>query len=179
MRSSEHQVWACMRLKLNPICRYITSLVSFPAGLHTDAHSETSPEAAYSPDARLESQVGQSITAILDGVLAAVHSVLGHQASARDSLMEVGLDSLGAVELKNSLSQQFDVELPATFTFDYPTPQAMAAYIASLKGVTDAGRAGQMHSLHRQPQADQRLVGAGGTRLGSAGLQAITGISVR
>lgn len=117
--------------------------------------------------------------AILDGVLAGVQSVLGHQVSSNDSLMEVGLDSLGAVELKNSFSQQFEVELPATFTFDYPTPEAMAGYIASLKGVTDAGRAGQVHSVPRQPQADQRLAVAGGMRLGGAALQAITGISVR
>lgn len=146
-----------------------------------EARSNTSSEAEYSPDERLgsETYTAESTIAILDGVLAAVQSVLGHQAAAKDSLMESGLDSLGAVELKNSLSQHFEVELPATFTFDYPTPGAMASYIAGLKGVTDAGRAGQVHSMLRQPQADQRLAVAAGTRLGGAGLQAITGISVR
>lgn len=155
-------------------CRYITSLVSPSNEPGTDAQIGPAPA-----DERLEPkiQAGTSTAAILDGVLAAVQSVLGHEVAAQDSLMEVGLDSLGAVELRNALSQNFEVELPVTFTFDYPTPQAMAGYIASLKGVTANDRAGQVQ-MHQQPHSDQRLSQAGQPRLG-AGMQAITGISVR
>ena len=37
----------------------------------------------------------------------------------------------GAVELRNSLANQFGVELPQTVTFDYPTVPALARYIAA------------------------------------------------
>ena len=47
--------------------------------------------------------------------------------------MEAGLDSLGAVELRNTLAARFTKDLPATFIFDYPTADALAAYLATGK----------------------------------------------
>lgn len=45
-------------------------------------------------------------------------------------LAEAGLDLLGALELRDSLSAKFGMELPATLTFDHPTASALAAHIA-------------------------------------------------
>lgn len=39
--------------------------------------------------------------------------------------------SAGAVELRNALAARFAVELPATVTFDYPNPAALAAFVHS------------------------------------------------
>lgn len=41
------------------------------------------------------------------------------------------MDSLRAVELKNSLATEFAIDLPSTITFDYPTINALAGYIAA------------------------------------------------
>lgn len=37
----------------------------------------------------------------------------------------------GAVELRNTIAQRFQLDLPATLTFDYPTTAAMAKYLGS------------------------------------------------
>jgi hypothetical protein len=41
----------------------------------------------------------------------------------------MGLDSLMAVELRNSLQQATGVALPATVAFDYPTLEALVDYL--------------------------------------------------
>lgn len=44
-------------------------------------------------------------------------------------LQELGIDSIGAVELRNSLSSTLGIKLPATAMFDYPTVGAMIGYV--------------------------------------------------
>lgn len=66
-----------------------------------------------------------------------VHEVLGATVLPDQPLMAAGLDSLGAVELRNRISMAFDgVELPATLTFDHPTIEQLTSYIQSLRGST-------------------------------------------
>ena len=43
--------------------------------------------------------------------------------------MSAGLDSLGSLELRNALATRFAVDLPATVTFDHPTPLALGAFV--------------------------------------------------
>lgn len=51
---------------------------------------------------------------------------------------QAGLDSLGAVELRNAIAAAFNIHLPVTITFDYPTVAALAGFLASKLGSTGA-----------------------------------------
>jgi acyl carrier protein len=51
-------------------------------------------------------------------------------AAAHTPLLEAGLDSIGAVELRNALAERHSVALPATLAFDYPTLGALSAHLA-------------------------------------------------
>jgi len=67
----------------------------------------------------------------LDEVLEMVRRTAGENVDADMPLVEAGLDSLGAVELRNILSRAGGAEapLPSTLFFDHPTSRNLAAHL--------------------------------------------------
>jgi acyl transferase domain-containing protein len=71
---------------------------------------------------------------LLDLVRGEVALVLGHSvpdAVAPDAtLRDLGLDSLAAVTLRNSLASTLDLPVPATLAFEHPNPLSIAEFLA-------------------------------------------------
>jgi acyl carrier protein len=71
-----------------------------------------------------------------------VQSLFGFEVAPSQPLMEAGLDSLSAAELRNSMATAFSAELPATIMFDYPTLDALTTYVT--EHVTKPGHPGAL-----------------------------------
>ena len=75
--------------------------------------------------------VAIDLASIAEDISQAVSTMLGTEVTAEQPLMEAGLDSLAAVELRNELGTLFSISMPATVMFDYPTISALAGFVAS------------------------------------------------
>jgi acyl carrier protein len=78
---------------------------------------------------------GQQHQRVLEVVRAEVADVLGHPRPAaidpERGLLDLGFDSLTAVELRNRLMAVTGLKLSATLAFDYPTMAALASHLVA------------------------------------------------
>ena len=71
---------------------------------------------------------------LMEVCMTVVHDLLVPPSMHRglfEPVVQAGLDSLGAVELRNAIASAFGVSLPATAAFDHPTLTHMAAYVVT------------------------------------------------
>ncbi|MFC8080941.1 SDR family NAD(P)-dependent oxidoreductase, partial [Streptomyces sp. NPDC057307] len=106
---------------------------SGPAGA---AGSEGAAQAKHGFAARLAEATGSERgRVILDLVVGSVSGVLRHSSSAsidpNQGFLDLGVDSLTAVELRNRLNAVTGLRLPTTTVFDHPTSSALAAYLGN------------------------------------------------
>nr|WP_274912459.1 type I polyketide synthase [Streptomyces sp. WZ-12] len=112
-----------------------TTSTGTPATGHPDgADAEPSPAAALrqrltgAPD-------GEREHLVLDLVRTETAAVLGHSAAdeidVRRGFLDMGMDSLGSLQLRNRLGELTDVALTATVTFDHPTPTSLAHHLCA------------------------------------------------
>ncbi|TXS42303.1 type I polyketide synthase, partial [Streptomyces sp. OR43] len=99
---------------------------------------------------------------VLDLVRAAVAEILGHPPNrpvpADRGLLDLGLDSLAAVELRNRLAAETGLKLPATLLFDRPTATALATHLHG--ELTDRLPGGAASTLARIDELETAVDGA-------------------
>jgi acyl carrier protein len=114
---------------LPPLMR---GLVRVPARRAQDAAGSLARRLAGMPESEWEAVV-------LELVRAEIAVVLGHMSSTHIDpdvdFLELGFDSLAAVELRNRLATVTGLRLPPTLTFDYRTANEIACHVIKL---TDA-----------------------------------------
>jgi acyl carrier protein len=101
---------------------------------------------------------GERLGVLQEMVCDQVMQVLGADATSRparrDRLMELGMDSLMAVQLRNALSTALalDSPLPSTLIFDYPTINAIAEFLLErLMPAAHPANSGQSTSVQTAP----------------------------
>ena len=88
-----------------------------------------------------------SAETIQSEVMDAIKNIIGSEVPVEESLMSAGLDSLGAVELKNALESRMGVQLPGTLVFDYPTASALSAFLETQVVVSDMEETFSAHDI--------------------------------
>jgi pimaricinolide synthase PimS1 len=105
---------------------------------------------------------GDRLRIVLDLVLAQVAAVLGHASAAgideERAFRDLGFDSLGAVELRNRLTQVSGVRLPSTLVFDHPSPLAVAQLLLSqVAGAAESERKAVARTAQAGAEDDEPL----------------------
>jgi acyl transferase domain-containing protein/acyl carrier protein len=93
-----------------------------------------SPTPSREIEERPDNTLVQRESALLQSLTDAVRRILdlnpGEEIDPNMSLRDLGMDSLLAMELNNSLASAMDRQLPSTLLFDYPTLRALAGYFS-------------------------------------------------
>ena len=141
---------------------------ALPAGSAPAQSSAASPVAAMPFEQRLA-----YVTAEVE---AAAVRIIGSAISASEPLMAAGLDSLGAVEMRNSLEARLGLELPSTLVFDYPTIAAIAAFVSDSLAIGTEEQDSGMPDAGLSPAA---VLTAIGSSPGAGTLLAVSGMASR
>ncbi|WP_037347443.1 type I polyketide synthase, partial [Sciscionella sediminilitoris] len=127
----------------------------------TAPEAKTEPEAKTGPESRWSGRAGAEVTAeLLALIRARTATVLGletaEDVSATRAFTELGVSSIGAVELRDGLERDTGARLPATLVFDHPNPEALATVLCAL--LTETAGPEHTQTAHRAGLAEDPIV---------------------
>ena len=138
---------------------------SAPAGVALPSAS-AEPEASPGPGRLEHGSLGRLLEgtpederggAVLELVQSHAAAILGHASPAEVEperpLQELGLDSLGAVQLRDGLAFATGLELEPTIVFDYPSAEAIAEFLLSRAAGAAPARAAVAARISEEPIA--------------------------
>ncbi len=132
-------------------------------GVSWTRHGESGARRAASPGIELDRAAERIEAWLLEWIVARL--ALDPADVARDRpFAEFGVDSLAAVELSHELEEQFEVPLPPIVAWNYPTPAALARYLAEqTTGISEqqpASTSGHSGDQSAAPAADEAELAA-------------------
>ncbi|XEY26820.1 type I polyketide synthase [Candidatus Uabimicrobium helgolandensis] len=101
-----------------------------------------------------QTAIGQRYDILSNYIINKAESILGLSSlDTTQPLQEMGLDSLMAIELKNTLEMSVGKTLPATMLFNYPTIDAIVSYIAhDILDIEFAEERQQVEQVSQKPE---------------------------
>jgi acyl carrier protein len=72
----------------------------------------------------------ESAGSILEFIIRTASLTLGREVSADSDLFDLGLDSLGALEISTAIEERYSVEFPLGMVFEHPSASELAQLLA-------------------------------------------------
>ena len=110
---------------------HLKSAAPAASGATAPPASSAPSAASKQPSATAGMSAEERLAFLTSQVEAAARAIVGASVGQDQPLMAAGLDSLGAVELRNTIESRLGLQLPSTLVFDYPTISAIAAFISA------------------------------------------------
>ena len=109
---------------------------AFLAAFQDDAASQARPTSTSSllndvATANTEERAALILQLVEQNIVAVLSLPKSRSIDRKQGFLDMGMDSLTAVELKNRLNRELMVPLPATLAFDYPNTTSLANYLVS------------------------------------------------
>ena len=80
-----------------------------------------------------QNNVLPTIDTITSKVATCIMCIIGRKVNIHEPLMDAGLDSLTVLDVKTDLEKIFQIAVPNTIIFDFPTTHAIASYLHGLQ----------------------------------------------